>query len=443
MSNSFITGLVAGLVIACCAATANRAAGTSLQLGPAQLVQAGGSDLTVPGYSVPQYVDWDNDGRHDLIVGEGGAGSPGKVRVYRNVGTSAAPLFSDYQYVQSLGSDLVVDAGGCLGVFPSVAYFDADQQKDLLLGLADGQILVYLNTGTDQAPAFDGGQPLEYGPPGAKSPIDSGYRCTLDLVDWNNDGLDDLVAGGLDARIRLYLNEGSLGAPEFLSQTIVQSGGSDLLVPGDRSSPVIVDLDGDGKKDLLSGNTEGQILLYSNQGTDQAPVFSDYHYVAADDVQIDLPGMPRSRPSVIDWTGDGLPDLLVGSGDGAVRLYESLSTVPPVPLQAGDANQNLSFDQVDLIQVLEANKYNTGLPATWGEGDWNGAPGGSPGDPPAGDGHFDHWDIMAALRAGTWMTGPYGALGDPVPAGVEPVPEPSSWMLASLALLALAAAWRR
>ena len=45
-------------------------------------------------------------------------------------------------------------------------------------------------------------------------------------------------------------------------------------------------------------------------------------------------------------------------------------------LQAGDADQDLDFDQLDLVQVQIAAKYLTGQAATWGEGDWNGAPGG-------------------------------------------------------------------
>ncbi len=83
-----------------------------------------------------------------------------------------------------------------------------------------------------------------------------------------------------------------------------------------------------------------------------------------------------------------------------------------VPLQAGDADQDLDFDQFDLIQVQQAAKYFTGQPTTWGEGEWNGAPGGFAGNPPAGDGLFNQLDIVAALRAGTYLTGPYAAIKD-------------------------------
>ena len=79
-------------------------------------------------------------------------------------------------------------------------------------------------------------------------------------------------------------------------------------------------------------------------------------------------------------------------------------------LQPGDADQDLDFDQLDLVQVQIAAKYLTGQAATWGEGDWNGAPGGEPGNPPAGNGLFDQIDIVAALGADKYLTGPYAAI---------------------------------
>ncbi len=79
-------------------------------------------------------------------------------------------------------------------------------------------------------------------------------------------------------------------------------------------------------------------------------------------------------------------------------------------LLAGDADQDLDFDQLDLVQVHVSAKYLTGQTATWGQGDWNGAPGGQVGNPPAGDGRFNQLDIVAAQQAGTYRTGPYAAV---------------------------------
>lgn len=79
-------------------------------------------------------------------------------------------------------------------------------------------------------------------------------------------------------------------------------------------------------------------------------------------------------------------------------------------LQAGDADQDFDFDQLDLVRVQIAAKYLTGEAATWGDGDWNAAPGGSQGNPPAGDGLFNQLDIVAAQQAGIYLTGPYAAV---------------------------------
>lgn len=126
-----------------------------------------------------------------------------------------------------------------------------------------------------------------------------------------------------------------------------------------------------------------------------------------------------------DWWGIARTNL--ASGDqwfpgllDEVRVYSDLLTpdeiaalmVPAQPsaLQAGDADMDFDFDQLDLVQVQIAAKYLTGQAATWGEGDWDGAPGGEPGNPPAGNGQFDQMDIIAALAAGTYLTGPYNAI---------------------------------
>jgi hypothetical protein len=130
--------------------------------------------------------------------------------------------------------------------------------------------------------------------------------------------------------IRVFLNEGTDAAPDFTSVIFVQDSGSNLDIPAGRSSPAVEDLDGDGKKDLLSGDTNGQLLLYLNTGSDEAPSFSGFSLVQAAGVPIDLPGVPRSRPFVCDWTGDGLPDILIGAGDGLVRLYRGRAPIPTV-----------------------------------------------------------------------------------------------------------------
>lgn len=92
---------------------ASAPAGAHLALGPELLVEADGVAIDVPGYSVPSLVEWNGDALPDLIVGEGGGGFPdGKIRVYPNVGTAAAPAFGDFFWAQSQGADLVLPGSG-------------------------------------------------------------------------------------------------------------------------------------------------------------------------------------------------------------------------------------------------------------------------------------------------------------------------------------------
>jgi hypothetical protein len=319
------------ILVVCVSSTARDDAlgdGTLLNLGAEELVQANSVDIEVPGYSVPSFADWNNDSLKDLIIGQGGGSGDAKVRVYLNVGTESNPQFSDYFYAQSNWSDLTCPGAGCMGCFPRVVYWDADARKDLLIGQANGNVRIFLNIGTDENPTFDGGAFLQVGEPGSKEFIDVGNRATPSAVDWNNDGRKDLVVGAYDARIHIFINEGTDTKPDFFATTFAQAYPSYLTVLGGRASPVILDLDGDGKKDILTGNTNGQLLFYSNVGTDAKPSFSSYSGVESGGMPIDLPGSPRSRPSVCYWTGDGhfgpidgYPDVLIGAGDGKVHLY--------------------------------------------------------------------------------------------------------------------------
>jgi len=211
-----------------------------------------------------------------------------------------------------------------MGAFPRVVHWDGDGRKDLIVGQSDGAVRIYLNTGTDSNPVFDSGAYLEVGASGSKSGIAVGSRATPTVVDWNNDGAKDLLVGCLIGVVCLYSNAGSDSSPDFISTDYLQEDGSNLSVPSYRSSPVIMDLDGDGKKDMLTGNTDGQILFYSNVGTDVAPVFSGYELVESLGAAIDLGDRVRSRPFVCDWTGDGYLDLIIGEADGSVHLYQGV-----------------------------------------------------------------------------------------------------------------------
>ena len=344
------------LVVSSWGLIVSQAPASLLNLGPEELVQANGSDLQVTGCSVPSYVDWNEDGANDLVVGEHISYTAGKIRVYLNIGGPNEPLFADYFYVQSNGADLTLPAEGCLGCFPRVVDWDNDMRKDLLVGVSNGTIRIYLNIGTDEYPVFGSGTTIRVGTSAVA--LDVGDRTTPAFVDWNDDGLNDLIVGSLDAKIHVYFNSGStypIPAFDFSPSTgqYVQENGHDLIVPSARSSPDVLDLDGDGRKDLLVGNTEGELLLYINVGTDELPEFSGYSLVESDGVPINLEGAldgnPRSRPFVCDWTGDGYLDVLVGACDGKVHLYQGIAWTIPPP----DFNGDGIVDIQDLLKLIE------------------------------------------------------------------------------------------
>jgi hypothetical protein len=289
-------------------------------LGPEELVKADGLAIDAGDYSVPSLADWNNDGLKDLIVGST-VNSTGKVRIYLNKGTKSEPNFSEYFYAKSGNDDLSCPSSGCLGCFARVVYWDSDNKKDLLIGQADGAVKIFRNINTDKDPVFDNGTWLSYTHDGYTEYIDVGNRATPSFVDWNNDKKRDLIAGALDGKIYIFINEGTDTAPLFTKLIYAIDKGVTLSVPTGRSSPVIVDLNFDGKKDILTGNTEGQLLLYVNTGTDKEPEFSGYTAVASDGIAIDYTSQPRSRPFVGYWDGDGYPDVLIGAYDGNIHLY--------------------------------------------------------------------------------------------------------------------------
>jgi hypothetical protein len=72
------------------------------------VVEAGGAPIAaVTGHAAPFVLDFDGDGRQDLVVGEFGEAG-GRARVYLNVGTDGAPRFEEFTWLQAGGADAIV-----------------------------------------------------------------------------------------------------------------------------------------------------------------------------------------------------------------------------------------------------------------------------------------------------------------------------------------------
>jgi hypothetical protein len=62
------------------------------------------------GHFVPTVVDWNGDGKKDLIVGAF-AGEPGNVLLYLNVGTDAEPKLAKATYMEAVGQPIKLTGG--------------------------------------------------------------------------------------------------------------------------------------------------------------------------------------------------------------------------------------------------------------------------------------------------------------------------------------------
>jgi len=60
------------------------------------------------GNASPFIVDWNGDGKQDLLHGQFNGG---KVRFYDNIGENFAPEFGYFQYLQADGSDISLSSG--------------------------------------------------------------------------------------------------------------------------------------------------------------------------------------------------------------------------------------------------------------------------------------------------------------------------------------------
>jgi hypothetical protein len=162
------------------------------------------------------------------------------------------------------------------------------------------------------------------------APADFGNHAATRLVDWDSDGLLDVLVGAGDGHVWLIRNVGTAAEPQFAEPEPVESDGAPVRVGTGYTGACFADLTGDGLPDLVvaDGSTVDtrRVRMYENVGTPGAPRFSGFEELRGPSGPDLLPPNTRGRIDVADWDADGAPDLLTGDFDGYVWWLRNVST---------------------------------------------------------------------------------------------------------------------
>ncbi len=241
--------------------------------------------------STVSFNDFDNDGDYDLLSGIW----TGKFQYFKNNGTNSNPIF------QSATSSFTNLNPGSYSS-PMFVDIDNDGDIDIVSGALNGKLYCYINsngTFTANSTIF--------------SAINvSGFSYPA-FADLDNDGdLDLLVGAEYSYNCKFFLNTGN--------NTFAQN---DTLLQGvtyaSNCSPVFVDIDNDGDYDLVYGRLTGSLVYYKNIGTIFSPVWQ-----LNDSLFAGIKAKQNSHPGFADLDGDGRKDLVLGEYDGNFTYYKNM-----------------------------------------------------------------------------------------------------------------------
>jgi hypothetical protein len=293
----------------------------------AQLVQKDflvGDMIDVGKGSIPAFFDYNGDGLMDIVVGmydfyRGVDSLSSKLVLFENVGTATTPAYKlvDDNY---LNFQRFNPSPGAFEFAPFFADMDGDGDADLIVGEFSGRFYYAENKGgAGNVAVFD-----EIVYPWMNLQLES--SPVPFVFDWNEDGLPDILIGDRRGEVRLFINQGTAEAPVFdpnvnndpnirrLGQVTGRGPGSFL----GNSAPAVVYENG-VKRILLGTNTEN---IHSYIVPSESNNLTQFTRILSDEVT-DLRLGHRTRMAFADITNDGYLEMLVGNFRGGLSLYST------------------------------------------------------------------------------------------------------------------------
>nr|WP_129732756.1 VCBS repeat-containing protein [Parabacteroides goldsteinii] len=290
------------------------------------------------------YVDYDNDGDWDILVGIDEWSDYGWDNAFDAEGNWKNGPLHGYVYLLENQNGKYVNKGRLnAGAKPIDAYgypcpmmfdFDGDGDQDIICGEFVDKLTWYENIGTREKPVFTEGRYLEN---------DKGLiKITLEMfvpvaIDFDGDGHVDILAGEEDGRIAFIKNTGKVKdcMPVFESPVYLKQK-ADNLKFGALVTPYSIDWDGDGDEDLIVGNSAGDLAFIENLTGGENPVWAAPIFFKANNEKIrimagengSIQGPCEAKwgytvPTVADWDCDGRPDIIINSIWGEILWYKN------------------------------------------------------------------------------------------------------------------------
>lgn len=292
-------------------------------------------------------IDLDGNNSKDLILGD--ITYPNLIML-TNGGNqqSAGMIFTDTAYPSN---NLPVN----MTIFPATYSIDTDNDglEDLLVAPNNpntsenfNNVWYYHNEGTASIPEFVFKQNNFL----QDEIIDVGERSFPIFFDENGDGLEDILignfgyfiaSGNYESRLMLLRNSGSESEPAFVVQNENYAGLAIFQFNG--IYPAVGDMDNDGDKDMLTGDEDGLLHYFRNDGS----VGGAANFVLSQPNFMGIDVGQSAKPQIIDVNRDGLPDLLVGARDGTINYFENSGT-PENAIFSSDPTI-AEFGQVDVM----------------------------------------------------------------------------------------------